>query len=100
MSLPTAFVGLLGCIAVIAAPFAFAALSPPAVTRAGFEALHAGMSYADAVAAIGRPGQDLEIEETAAGRRHTVVWLNPDGSSVRAIFEREALVSKMAVRLP
>lgn len=100
MSLPTAFVGVLGCIAVIAAPFVIVALTPPVVTRAGFEALHPGMSFAAAERAIGRPGQETAIEETAAGRRRTVVWLNLDGSSVRADFEREALVSKTAERLP
>lgn len=100
MSLPTAFVGLLGCVLVVALPFAYATLTPPIVTRQGFEALQPGMDRATAERVVGHPGQETLAEATAAGDRRTVVWLNPDGSSVRAEFAAGELVSKVAERLP
>lgn len=100
MSLPTAFVGLLGCALVVALPFAYAAFTPPTVTRQGFEALQPGMDRAAAERVVGHPGQETLVETSAAGERRTLVWLNPDGSTVQADFAAGVLVSKTAERLP
>lgn len=99
MTLPTALVGLLGCIAVVATPFVLVALTPPTVTRAGFEALRPGMDPAAAEAAIGHAAREQSLEATGAGRTQRLVWENPDGSAVTAEFENGRLVSKRAERL-
>ena len=99
MSLPTAVVGLLGCALVVALPFLLTAFTPPVVTRAGYEALAIGMDAAGAARAIGHPGEEQAVETTRGGPRRTLVWTNPDGSTVTATFENGALVSKVAERL-
>lgn len=100
MSLPTAFVGILGCVAVVAAPFVLTALTPPVASRAEFEALRPGMRPAEAQRAVGDPGVETFAELAPGGLRRTLVWTNPDGSTVSAVFERDTLVSKAAERLP
>jgi len=68
---------------------------PDVVTRAEYERLREGMSYAEVVAVIGEPGTRWATAQYATGRIDTYRWLNrSSGGEVQAKFENGKLIEK------
>jgi hypothetical protein len=65
------------------------------VTKAGYEALETGMSYADAVNALGCEGEELSSSEIGGIKTVMLMW-NGEGiaANMNAMFQDDRLVSK------
>ncbi len=72
---------------------------PPVVTLAEYRRLQPRMTYLSVRMVVGAPGKELasNYEPTIrgvlpSGFRRIYIWKNPDGSSLTALFEDDALV--------
>jgi len=64
------------------------------VTMAEFNTLRTGMSYREAVRAIGESGEELSRSEIGSITTVMYAWKNRDGSNMNAMFQDDALVTK------
>lgn len=64
------------------------------VTMASYQQLQTGMSYDQAVAIIGSPGEEVSRNDIAGISTVMYSWSNPDGSNMNAMFQDSALVQK------
>ena len=72
---------------------------PPVVTLAEYHRVRPRMTYLSVRMVVGAPGKELasNYEPTIRGvlpsvPRRVYIWKNPDGSSMTALFEDDALV--------
>lgn len=72
------------------------------ITRAKFEQVHEGMSYADVVQILGSSGQVISSSQIADIRTVMYQWENPGfaGGNMNAMFQNDKLVSKAQFALP
>lgn len=72
---------------------------PPArrtgVTRENYLALHTGMSYADAVAILGSPGEEISRSDIAGYTTVMYQWTTAFGlGNMNAMFQNDKLIQK------
>jgi hypothetical protein len=77
----------------------FPAAPDQRVTKAKYEALTKGISYADAVAVMGFNGEEMSRVELGGTTTVMYSWQNPDGSNMNATFQKDMLVSKAQFNL-
>jgi len=63
-------------------------------TMAQYTKLRDGMSYADAVTILGRPGEEMSSNNIAGMRTVMYMWSNPGGANMNAMFQNDAMVQK------
>ncbi len=73
---------------------------PPVVTKAEYDLLSEGMSYREAVAVIGAPGEEISRSDLAGFTTIMYSWMNPNGSNMNAMFQNDKLVQKAQFGLP
>lgn len=66
----------------------------PVVTKADFDAIQPGMSYAQVSGMIRSSGEELSRVDLAGHTTIMYSWKNADGSNMNAMFQNDALVSK------
>lgn len=71
----------------------------PVVTLAEYEQLRGGMTYEEAVAVIGTPGEELSRSEVAGYTTVMYTWSNAGGSNMNAMFQDGALITKAQLGL-
>lgn len=83
-------------------PGAFAAVghSTPTVTRAEYEQLAEGISYARAAEIIGAPGEEISRADIAGSSTVMYAWKNSNGSNMNAMFQNGKLITKAQLGLP
>lgn len=64
------------------------------VSKASFDSLRSGMSYAQAVKIIGSDGEVMSSTDIGGIETVMYVWKNWDGSNMNAMFQNDAMVSK------
>lgn len=66
------------------------------VALAGYERLHSGMTYAEAVAALGRPGQENSRSEMVGLTTVMYSWTGAGsiGANMNAMFQNDRLINK------
>jgi hypothetical protein len=64
------------------------------INAEAYAKLQTGMSYADAVAVIGSPGEELSKSEMAGYETLAMSWKNFDGSNAMIMFQNDKLISK------
>ncbi len=70
------------------------------VTKAEFDQITPGMSYAEVQGIIGDPGQKLS-EGAMMGITTTMyMWQNAGGSNMNAMFQNDKLINKAQMNLP
>jgi hypothetical protein len=67
---------------------------PPTITRAKYESIQEGMSYAEVCAIIGEPGEELSRSDIAGYATVMYSWKNSNGSNMNAMFQNGKLVNK------
>ena len=70
------------------------------VTSAEYTQLTTGMSYRQAVAIIGFPGEELSRVEIAGITTVMYQWMNPTGANMNAMFQNDRMVQKAQFGLP
>ena len=70
------------------------------VTSAEYTQLTTGMSYRQAVAIIGFPGEELSRVEIAGTTTVMYQWMNPTGANMNAMFQNDRMVQKAQFGLP
>lgn len=74
--------------------FSMPATSPAVVTRAEFDQLKEGMTYAQAREIIGAAGS-LDSESTLLDIKTVMYsWMNTNGSNMNAMFQNDKLITK------
>lgn len=74
--------------------------SPPIVTKAEYDRLHEGMTYAEAVSVIGAAGEEMSRSDLAGYSTVMYSWMNHNGSNMNAMFQNGKLVTKAQFGLP
>lgn len=60
-----------------------------------YEALKTGMSYADAIAILGSPGEEMSSSEIGGTRTVMYMWAgSTPGANMNAMFQNDKLVQK------
>ncbi len=74
--------------------------APPIATRAEFEQIQVGMSYAEVEAIVGAPGEPFNWANDAEDRTEELYrWINPDRSILSVWFEGGKVVHRQGERL-
>ena len=70
------------------------------VTRSQYDQISEGMTYEQAVAIIGHPGNELSRNDLGGFQTVMYSWRNSDGSNMNAMFQNDRLISKAQFGLP
>ena len=67
---------------------------PQKVTKAEYDAVREGMSYAEVAKIIGNPGEETVSNSLGGIKTEMYSWVNSDGSNMNAMFQDGELVTK------
>lgn len=74
-------------------------LSNPVVTRAEYNKIESGMSYSEVTSIIGESGEELSSNDIGGYETIMYQWVNPDGSNMNALFQKDKMVQKAQFEL-
>ena len=74
--------------------------APPVVTKAEYNQIREGMSYAEVRSIIGAPGEEQSRSDLAGTTTVMYSWMNSNGSNMNAMFQSDRLITKAQFGLP